>query len=353
MRAWNSVVRSWVLLAGLALPLALAIGLAAAKDEKGPPGKTIALKALVMAYEQADLRARIEGYVKTWKVDIGDRVKKGELLAELYVPEREAKVLQTMAVVAQDEAGVQQAKQAVLVAEAAVRKAQINVEKAKAALLRTKANVERWKPEYARAVKLMKEGTFDQATADQVLCALKAAEADAQEAEATLEAAKAGYAEVVAKRGKAEADVTRAEADLKVAHAAMESSKTMLEFAQIRAPFDGVVISRNVNEGDLVGADGNKARPWFTVARTDLVRVVLAVPEADAVRVVRGVRALVQIPARDDKKIPATVTRTSWSIDPESKTMRAEIQLDNAENKLMPGMRANVELLLQPEEPKK
>jgi HlyD family secretion protein len=352
--AWSSVVRSRVLLAGLVGALVLAVVLAASARAEQPPGKTLEVKGVVRAYEQADLYARIPGFVKKWTADIGDRVKKGEVLAELDVPELAAELQQKKAQVVQAEVGVEQARQAVQVTEAAARKAQTYIDEANADLQRARAVLERARADYQRAVQLAEQGGIDRATLDERRRHVQEAEAGVQQAAARIETAKAGVAEGAVLRGKAQVDVQAAEAAVKVAQADMQRVSALLEFAQVRAPFDGVVINRLVNTGDFVSpTPGQKMEPMFTVMRIDMVRVVVEVPEANALTVVPGARALVRFPALEGRKIAGTVTRTAVALDPRTATLRVEIHLPNPENRLRPGMVANVELQLPAEEPRK
>jgi HlyD family secretion protein len=285
-------------------------------------------------------------------VDLGDRVKKGDILAELDVPEVEAELQQKKALVVQAEVGVAQTRQAVQVTEATASRTQAQIDEAKATLQLARANLERAKADKDRAMQLP-PGAISRADVDERIHQVKVAEQAIQQAEARIEAARSSAAEVVAMRGKAQSDLLAAEAGVKVAQANLERVSTLLEFAKVRAPFDGVVIRRSVNPGELAGPTGQPMMPLFIVARTDMVRVVIHVPEANALAVVPGIRALVRFPALKDTKSPATVTRTARFVDRETGTMVVEIHLPNPENKLLPGMLANVELLVPAEEPGK
>jgi RND family efflux transporter MFP subunit len=138
---------------------------------------------------------------------------------------------------------------------------------------------------------------------------------------------------------KAAADVKAAAARLDVAKAAVREVKARQGYLEIKAPFDGVVTRRSVNRGALVKSGDNHV--LFSVARIDPVRVVIHVPEADAGLVAAGqdVRMALQGPEQTGK-----VVRTSWSLEPGSRTLRTEIDLPNDKGLLRPGMYVHAKL---------
>ncbi len=133
-------------------------------------------------------------------------------------------------------------------------------------------------------------------------------------------------------------------------------------YLTLPAPYDGVVVARNANTWDFVlpsGGDpsadhnsphlapGGKAAPIYVVDRTDIVRVFVDIPEADANYVKEGTRAKVQIKGFRDQWIPATVTRISWALNVKSRTLRAEIDLPNYDTKILPGMYAYGKVIIE------
>jgi HlyD family secretion protein len=127
-----------------------------------------------------------------------------------------------------------------------------------------------------------------------------------------------------------------------VTKADLAHAKTMVDYATMRSPFDGVVTKRSVYTGHFVqpatGSDG----PLLVVARTDQVRVFVEFPELEASSVNNGDPATIRIQAMPGKSITATVTRTSWSLDTANRSLRAEIDVPNTKSLLRPGMYANV-----------
>jgi RND family efflux transporter MFP subunit len=125
----------------------------------------------------------------------------------------------------------------------------------------------------------------------------------------------------------------------------VEKIKTLLAYSQIIAPFDGVVTRRLVNRGDLVQAPtATRTTPLFTVERIDIIRVFCDVPESDVSNLRVADPAIVKPLGLDGKPFISKVTRFSTRVDPETRNMRTEIDLPNPEERLYPGMYAEVSL---------
>ena len=153
--------------------------------------------------------------------------------------------------------------------------------------------------------------------------------------------------------GKAKIDVETQKAKVKVSEADERKAAAMLAYTKVTAPYDGVVTVRNANTGDYVQAvtgDKSTANPSaiFVVARIDLVRVFVDVPEAYARYVQKGTKAVVRAEALSGLQIPAAVTRTSWAIREKTRTLRAEIDLSIKDyDGLRPGMYVYAKVLVQ------
>jgi RND family efflux transporter MFP subunit len=125
----------------------------------------------------------------------------------------------------------------------------------------------------------------------------------------------------------------------------VEKTKALLAYSQIVAPFDGVVARRLVNRGDLVQAPtGTLMTPLFTVQRIDTIRVFCDVPEDDVPYLHIGDPAIVKPSGLKGKPFIGKVTRFSLRLDPGTRNMRTEIDLSNPEERLYPGMYAEVSL---------
>jgi RND family efflux transporter MFP subunit len=131
-----------------------------------------------------------------------------------------------------------------------------------------------------------------------------------------------------------------------VAKAEARRSEAMLAFSKIRAPYDGMVTLRKVSTGDFV-QPGGKGDWLFTVARLDPVRVVVAVPEADADMVQENLPAKLNIKAASSTPFEGTVTRTSWALTPGARTLRTEIDLPNKEGRLRPATYVYAQIFCQ------
>jgi HlyD family secretion protein len=261
----------------------------------------------IEAFQDAPLFVRISGYVKEWKVDIGDRVKKGELLAELDVPDQVVTVKQK---------------------EAAVRLAEAQVKQAEAQLLIAKAHQARAQRQYDRLARVGQNGLLDRESID--------------EARLGNEAAKAAVE-------KAKADVTAAGAHVDVARADRDYAQTMLAFARIPAPFAGVVTKRNVSEGDFVqpAGGGAGAKPLYVVQQIDPVRVFVNVPGADAMWIKDGDPVSFRLQGAGGELFTGKVTRNARSFDPQARTLRTEIDVPNPKGILLPGMYVQAAIMVK------
>jgi RND family efflux transporter MFP subunit len=258
------------------------------------------------AYQRTPLFAKISGYVRQWNVDIGDQVRKDQVMAELWVPEMEVELQQKKAAIDQAEAEIQQAR---------------------AAVLRARAEYDRTKSQSERLARVGGRGML--------------AQESVEEARLGFEASKAGVA-------KAEADVKAAEARFQVARKAHDYTQTLLQYTKIRAPFDGVVTQRTLNEGDFVQPVlGRKGDALFVVEQVDPVRVFIDVPEMEAVWLRDGAAASVRSQSLPGKEFRGSVTRTSHSLNPSTRTLRTEVDLPNPKGKLLPGLYVDVTITVE------
>lgn len=320
-----------------------------AKPEKRPVKRVVEQPGTVQAFEETVLYSKLAGYVRALAadpnkkdgaghdtlVDIGSRVTAGQVLAELSLPELDEEFNQKEAFVRQAEAEVTQAKRALAASEAGVVSATAMVAEAKAGLSRAQALYDRWQSEINRVTKLVAEGVIDSQSRDEIQNQFKSAEAGRHETAAKVASAEAVVIKAVADKDKAAADVTAAEARLDVAKADARRVDALRGYTRIKAPFDGVVTRRGVNTGDFVSGEGKHG--VFTVARLDPVRVVVRVPEADSGLVSVGQPVSVALQTRP-APLTGKVARTSWSLEPGSRTLRVEVDLPNTDGAVRPGM---------------
>lgn len=315
-----------------------------------PVRKTLVLTTIqpgrIEAYESAPLYAKVSGYVREVLVDIGDRVEKDQALVRLHMPEFEDDRRQKQALVEQAKAEIEQAKAAQSATEAALTSASAAVEQAKAGIGRAEAEHERWRTESARLDTLAASGSVTQKVADETRNQFRAADAARREAAALVRSAEAGVAEAQADVEKAKSDVVAAQARLAVAESDLARAETMLAYAEIKAPFAGVVTRRGVDTGHFVTAGGT-GEPLVAVTLTDRVRIFLEAPETESAKVDAGDPAAIRVQALGGVEIAGRVTRSGWALDAANRTLLTEIDLDNADGRLRPGMYATAAIELE------
>ena len=136
------------------------------------------------------------------------------------------------------------------------------------------------------------------------------------------------------------------EAAYRLAEAELNYLKNQTAFLTVRAPFGGRVTKRFLDEGALVqsGLSDSDAMPLVEIQQTNPLRLVLPMPEADIGGIKTGMKANVSFPELPGKSINAKINRISNALDPASKTMDVEIDLQNPNGKIKPGMYAKVNL---------
>jgi RND family efflux transporter MFP subunit len=260
----------------------------------------------IEAYERTLVYAKIPGYVQKWNFDIGDRVHKDDVLAELYIPEMEVELKQK---------------------EATVRQASSEIKQADAAVLRWQADLKHAEAQYERLARVARNGVLDKEQVDENRLAFETAQAAV---------------------AKAQADVDVAKARLEVAKADRDHVQTLLQYTKIPAPFDGVVTRRNVNTRDFVQpVAASKGDALFVVEKVDPVRVFVNVQELEAVWVRDGDTALIRPQSLLGRQFQGTVTRSSGALNPQNRTLRTEIDLPNAGGELLPGMYVNATIIAE------
>ncbi|MBI2844665.1 MAG: efflux RND transporter periplasmic adaptor subunit [Armatimonadetes bacterium] len=374
---------------------------AVARPTRADITRTISLPATINAYEEATLYGRTAGYVSSVEVDKGDIVKKGQVLAVISAPETGDDVTEAQATCLEAQAQLstarsdldaafaahQAAKADFLAAQSEVAAPKQRVESARAGLDAARMELRSAQAELAKAKsdESVKQKTLeryrdlrtDKSVTQQALdevegsyqqakSAVDAASANAQavqakvrseeakvgasEGEVTAVGARASVSEANIARakaaiGQAESRVKAAEARLSVCKAGLAHALTIAGFSRITAPFDGVVTKRLVDAGALVSP--GTATPILVVARTDRLRVYLDVPESEVPRVKIGAPVAVEVKELTDRKIDGHIVRTAGALDPVTRTLRAEVELENSSGRLKAGMFATVKLGLE------
>lgn len=314
------------------------------QEQKGAGQRALKVPGTVVAAEEARLVARISGIVQKVQVDIGDRVKAGQVLAELAVPDLEATLMQKKARVVQAEAEIQQAQRLLREATASMALIAARVQEAEAAVKAALARLKFRMLQHERLQQLFKKGELHEQIITEAAEKVGAARAAQAEVDSKLRVVKAMREGATAKRATVEAGVKVAQAKLDVAQADAQRVMALLQYARIVAPFDGIVTQRSVSRGDFAAPPRGRAAPLFVVARVDSVRVVVAVPDRDAARLKIGTPATVQLDALPGQTFKGKVARTAGVLDPARRTLRVEIDLPNGDGKLLPGMYGTVTL---------
>jgi RND family efflux transporter MFP subunit len=257
------------------------------------------LPGTLQAVAEAPILARADGYLKSRSVDLGDRVRAGQPLAEIDAPELDQQILQSQAAVAQ--------------AQASLEQAQASLEQGKSNRDLARITAERWKT-------LAAAGVVSQQENDTYQAQLKSQNANVQ----ALEKA------VLAQRSS----VTANEANV-------ARLQEVQGYRVVKAPFDGVVTVRNVDVGALVSTGSTLL---FRIAQTGTLRTYLNVPQANASSVHVSQPARLTLSNFPGRSFLGTVARTANALDPSSRTMLVEVAVPNADGALFPGMYAEVDL---------
>ena len=287
----------------------------------------VVLPATVRPWQTTALHARVSGYLTKWHRDLGEQVKAGELLAEIETPELDQEL-------AEGEALASEAAAAAIQARAERQEAEAELKVTEAQAVRIRADAELAVLQLGRRERLLTTAAISQEEFDTFQKQVEARNADVVAAEA----------DVARRRTNLEtrtAVITAREATAKSRLANVERLKELQAFKKIVAPFDGVVTRRSAEVGMLVTAG---AESLFTVEDMSRVRVQVNVPQTYALQTVRGVAATVSLPESSAQAVVGTVTRTASSVESTTRTMTAEIELDNAERKLQPGSYVQVTL---------
>lgn len=305
----------------------------------------------IQAYESVRLFAKVPGFLKKQKVDIGDTVKKGQVLAVVDVPELEAQLRRNTA-------GVEQAKSKVQQMDARVKSSVADLKAAKAAVTRAEASEKAagaWVRfrflQLRRMEALFAKVAIEEKLVDEAKEHYETSVETELAAKETITASKANVEASDAKIDIAKADVKAAQAEVDVTQAELEKTRVQVAFATITAPFDGVITSRSFFENDFVRAanDGGNIEPLLTVNRTDLFRVVVLIPDRDVSATDVGDGAELEIDSLPGKKFQGKVSRFASALDPQTRLMRVEIDLPNPTGSIKAGMYGQVTIVLDQE----
>lgn len=322
--------------------------------EKRDIVRVVGQPGFVDSYERAALYAKVSGYIEKWNVDIGDIVKKDQVLATIFVPELVEEHRVKQATVELDTVLVDQARKVADSADGNLRAAIAKVSQAKADVGRFTAEVERWQSEVKRLSGLVQQNVIDKQVLGESTRQLKSNEAARDAAVSLVAVADAQRLASEADLAKARVDIKAAETRVTVAKAEERRLAALVGYLKLTAPFDGIVTIRNANTGDYVAAASGdqsaplnspgqstaRAAPIYVIDRLDKVRVFVDVPETDTRYVSVGSPGAVRFDALANLRVESKVARTSWALNVRSRTLRTEIDLPNEGARFLPGMYA-------------
>jgi RND family efflux transporter MFP subunit len=259
-------------------------------------------------YQLVDVMAKVAGYVRTINVDIGDHVRQGQVLATLEVPEMQDDVDRAKAAIAAADAGVVTAQGAIQHAQAQADIAALSFKRLQDVATKDKGLVPRQDVDVAQSRQLE-------------------AAAQLASAQSSLKAAQQTRLEAVDESARAQ---------------------QMIQYATIRAPFDGVITKRYANTGAMVQAgtaSQSQAMPVVTIAQDNLLRLILPIPVSDVGDVRNGEPVNVNVLSLN-RKLQGTVTRFVDTVAVATRTMATEVDVPNPDGSLITGMYAEVRLHL-------
>lgn len=295
-----------------------------------PP--TITQPAQVEPYERAHIYAKASGFVSAVYVDIGDVVEKGDLLAELSIPEMEHEKLHQQALVDQAKSGVRQAEARVESARAEMAAAEARVDAATAGLARHEAEISLARSELNRITDLVRSRSLNAALQDEKQQQLRAAEAALLVTRAEIASAESVVQVEQSDLRQAEADLAYARSVVEVAESSLQRTMVLMEYSRITAPFSGQIIQRSIDPGDFVtSAVASKGEPLFSLNSIGRFRIVFDVPEASATKIRIGQPVELKVDSLVGETFRGSVRRTSGQLDSRTRTLRVEGELDPAE----------------------
>jgi RND family efflux transporter MFP subunit len=268
---------------------------------------TIELPGDLVARVETPMYARVDGYLKQRPVEIGDRVKKGDLLVEIDTPDLDAQIAQTQATLAQSKATLQQLNAALAVAKSNAKLAELTAERYKLLLAKDA---------------IAKQDFDDRAAQAEV------AEANVKQAEENINAAQSTIA--------ANAANVRRMQELKV-------------YTRLLAPFDGIITYRSdrSDPGTLISAGNTtQSRELIKVSQIDTLRIFVNVPQSYSTLIHAGQTADLIVDEYPGRTFQATVRGTANAVDPATRSLLAVLLVNNPKGELLPGMYAKIRFAL-------
>jgi RND family efflux transporter MFP subunit len=254
--------------------------------------QSLSLPGETAAWYETTLYARVNGYVAKWLVDIGDDVKTGQVLATIDTPELDAELVAAKAKLNASEA-------------------QVEVRQARADFAKT--TYERWRDSPKGVV------------SDQ--------DRESKKAES----------------GEAVAELNAARAQTVLQQAEVDRLMALTDFKKVKAPFDGTIVQRHIDVGDLVTAGStNSTSSLFRITQDNPIRIFVNAPQSAAEELMQlGTPAVITSSSQPDLRVEGKVTRTARAINPQARTLRVEVDIDNPKGAFVSGMYVKVDFNLK------
>jgi RND family efflux transporter MFP subunit len=272
-----------------------------------PSSSTVELPCQTVAMVETPIYARADGYLKQRPVDIGNRVKKGQLLVEIETPELDQQIDQARATLAQSKASVSQLRSSLVAAKSNLKLAQVTAD--------------RWKT-------LADQGVFAKQDYDEKLAALELGQANVR---------------------SAEDNITAAESTVTANDSAVKRLENLKSFGKIVSPYDGVITFRSISSdvGTLItSGNTSSSRELMRVAQIDVLRVFVSIPQTYASMIRDGVPAQLTVQELPGRVFPTIVRGITHEVESSSRTMLAVLIVQNPKEDLLPGMFATAKFSL-------
>jgi HlyD family secretion protein len=319
-----------------------------ARVERGRIATTVNATGTLNAVITVQVGSQVSGTIQKLLVDYNSPVKEGQIIAQIDPGSFEARVGQARANVASAEAAIQVARANVDNSKATIETARANIDSAKATVERTKVGLVDARRTLERNKQLLRQALIAQSELDTAQTAYDSAVSQLKQAESQQDASVGQLKSATAQARLAEAQYTAALAQVEQAKAALQAAALDLEHTTIRAPVNGIVVSRNVDVGQTVAAS-LQAPILFLIAQ-DLtqMQVDTNVSEADIGRISMGLTATFTVDAFPNAPFTGAVVqvRNAPITVQNVVTYDAVVQVANPEMKLKPGMTANVSFLI-------
>lgn len=293
--------------------------------------ESIILPGNIGAIQYTTIYARVDGYLKERIVDIGDPVKKGQLIAVIDTPTIDEQLAEARADLLRAVAGVDHAKAQLKEAIAEKDTALANQQKAKSNVDYATVTATRWQNLAIRGAVSLQSRDEKVRFLDTSSAELKAQGADVATASAKIVAAQASVAE--------------AKAEVKAKDAAVKKLVAEQSFQRVLAPFDGIITLRKVDPGALI-TQGSQSSDLelYQMAKIDRLRVYVSAPQRVARYLRAGQTAEINVPEFPERKFTGVITNVSGALDPSTRTRQTEIQIDNKDHALLPGMYSEIKM---------